>query len=139
MFIVRKKIKILILLIILILIGSFIFISRERSSLSNFPPLKNEKQEESQATLEINGVKYQSQIEGEISIADFMEKLKSEGKISFIEKNYIGMGKFIEEINGIKNSGDKNWIYYVNNKKANIGISNYKINQGDIVSWKYEK
>ena len=135
----RKKIKILILLIILILIGVFIFISKKTPPLPNLPLTKNEKKEEGQATLEINGVKYQSQIEGEISIADFMEKLINEGKINFKEKNYIGMGKFIDELNGTKNSEDKNWIYYVNNKKANIGISNYKINQGDIVSWKYEK
>ena len=44
------------------------------------------------------------------------------------------MGKLVEEINGLKNSGEKNWIYYINGKKANIGVSNYKINKGDIVS-----
>ena len=66
-----------------------------------------------------------------------MEQLQNEGKINFKEKTYSGMGEFIEEINGIKN-GEKNWIYYVNNKKAEIGVSNYKINIGDIVSWKYE-
>ena len=54
-------------------------------------------------------------------------------------KSHAQANKFIDELNGTKNSEDKNWIYYVNNKKANIGISNYKINQGDIVSWKYEK
>ena len=91
------------------------------------------------ATLEINGIKYESKISSKISVYDFMEQLKSEGKITFTEKNYIGMGKFIEEINGIKSDGENYWIYYVNGKKANIGISNYKINSGDIVSWKYEK
>ena len=47
------------------------------------------------------------------------------------------MGKFIESINDLKN-GEKNWIYYVNGEKANIGVSNYKIKSGDVVSWKYE-
>lgn len=91
------------------------------------------------AFLKINDLKYESEIKDPISIYDFMEKLKIEGKIDFKEKNYIGMGKLIEEINGIKNSGELNWIYYVNGQKANIGVSNYKINNGDIVSWKYEK
>ncbi len=68
-----------------------------------------------------------------------MNKLRSEGKIKFTEKNYIGMGKFIETINDIKNNGEKNWIYYVNGKKAQVGVSNYKIKTGDIVSWKYER
>jgi len=87
--------------------------------------------------LEINDTKYETQINKPISVYDFMSQLQNEGKISFKEETYSGMGKFIEEINGIKN-GDKYWIYYVNGKKANIGVSNYKINPGDIVSWKYE-
>lgn len=73
------------------------------------------------------------------TVYDFMSKLRSEGKINFTEKNYTGMGKFIETINGIKNNGGQNWIYYVNGKEAQVGVSNYKIKAGDIVSWKYEK
>lgn len=84
-------------------------------------------------------VSYADEIPGQITVYDFMSKLKDEGKITFTEKNYIGMGKFIISINGIKNSGEQNWIYYVNGKKAQVGVSNYKINQGDIISWKYEK
>ena len=145
------KNKILITLgIIIILICIFLFISKKNNSLNkkgvtNSPTsqnvreiVKEKKVTNDLITLEINNIKYQDQIKTEISIADFMEKLKQEGKIDFEEKNYIGMGKFIESINGVKN-GEKNWIYYVNGKKANIGMSNYKINQGDIVSWKYEK
>lgn len=72
-----------------------------------------------------------------ISVYDFMNKLKDEGQLNFQEKNYVAMGKFIEEINGIKN-GEKNWIYYVNEIKADSGVSNYQIKKGDILSWKYE-
>jgi len=68
-----------------------------------------------------------------------MVKLREEGKINFKDKTYSGMGKLIKEINGIKNSSEKNWIYYVNGKKATIGVSNYQIKPGDVVSWKYEK
>ncbi|OGI94127.1 hypothetical protein A3A07_00810 [Candidatus Nomurabacteria bacterium RIFCSPLOWO2_01_FULL_41_52] len=86
-----------------------------------------------------NEVSFKDNITGEITVYDFMSKLRSERKIDFTEKNYIGMGKFIETINGIRGNGEKNWIYYVNGEKAKIGVSNYKINMGDIVSWKYEK
>lgn len=82
---------------------------------------------------------YEAKIANEISVYDFMLNLKSEGKINFKDKDYTGMGKLITELNGIKNSGKKNWIYYVNGEKAKIGVSNYKINPGDVVSWKYEK
>ena len=68
-----------------------------------------------------------------------MSQLRNEGKINFTEKNYAGMGKFIETINGVKGNGGQNWIYYVNGKEAQVGVSNYKINPGDVVSWKYEK
>ena len=45
-------------------------------------------------TLQINDVIYKDDIEGVISVYDFMNKLRTEGKIKFTEKNYIGMGKF---------------------------------------------
>lgn len=86
-----------------------------------------------------NDITFTDIIPGSISVYGFMDKLRSEGQITFTEKNYIGMGKFIEEINGVKSSSGYSWIYYVNGKKAEIGVSNYKINKGDIVSWKYEK
>ena len=68
-----------------------------------------------------------------------MDKLRKDGRIAFTEKEYAGMGKFIKAINGIQSNGDQNWIYYVNDQKAEVGVSNYKINPGDVVSWKYEK
>ena len=89
--------------------------------------------------LEINGNRFESKIFDPINVYDFMYRLRTEGKIEFLEKTYVGMGKFIISINGIENKGNQNWIYYVNDKKASIGISNYKINPGDTVSWKYEE
>ncbi|HPS21699.1 MAG TPA: DUF4430 domain-containing protein [Candidatus Paceibacterota bacterium] len=91
------------------------------------------------ATLEINGTKTESELTESGTIYDFMKKARTDGKINFEEKNYAAMGAFVEEINGIKNNGEENWIYYVNNAKANIGISNYKLKPGDTVSWKFEK
>lgn len=88
--------------------------------------------------LEINDKKYESEITDSISIYDFMDKLRSEGQITFTEKNYTGMGKLIEEINGIKSDGKRFWIYYVNNVQGQVGVSDYKIKPGDVISWKYE-
>ena len=82
----------------------------------------------------VNNVEYKDTIAGEMSVYDFMSRLQSEGKINFTEKNYIGMGELIDSINGIKNNGNQYWIYYVNGVEAQIGISNYKIKSGDIVS-----
>ncbi len=97
------------------------------------------KIQQQKITLEIEEEKYESEIEGETNVYDFMSKLQDEGKINFKEKTYTGMGKFIDELNGVRGDGNKFWIYYVNGKKARIGVSNYKIKSGDVVSWKYEK
>lgn len=87
----------------------------------------------------VNDLEYTYTEEDKISVYDFMDQLRADGKINFTEKTYTGLGKFIVSINGIVANGEQNWIYYVNGKKAEIGVSNYKINPGDVVSWKYEK
>ena len=114
-------------------------IGQDTSSISSFSPATTQKEERTEAFLEIEGKKLGMKIEEKESVYDFMFKLKKEGKIDFKEKTYSGMGKFIEEINGLKNNGNKYWIYYVNGKEAQVGVSNYKIKAGDVVSWKYEK
>jgi hypothetical protein len=137
-----EKIKKLILISFLLLVCSaLIYIyttpTKQDSSQESIPIIKVEEQGMNQATLEINGIRYENNISKQANIYSFMEQLQNEGKINFKDKTYSGMGKFIEEINGIKN-GTKSWIYYINGKKANIGISNYQINKGDVISWKYE-
>lgn len=97
----------------------------------NFPENKIQTIEIKQ---EINYVYDQNQ---ESTVYEYMLNLKENNKINFTEKIYPGIGKFIEEINGIKN-GEKSWIYYVNGEKAQIGVSNYKLKMGDKLIWKYE-
>ena len=131
------------LTVIFILIIICVFLIRIYQTKAPTPspiPLPNNTTTEtsSSAFLEVSGTKYEDKIQGEISVYDFMKKLKEDKKINFEARNYAGMGEFIESINGVKNS-DKSWIYYVNGKKAEIGVSNYKIKSGDIVSFRYEK
>jgi hypothetical protein len=137
----KEKVKILIVIgVFVALLGVFLLTSniipRDTSIISTS---KEENNKTVKTILEINQVKYESEITEPISVYEFMEKLQNERKITFKDKTYTGMGKLIEEINGLKSEGDKYWIYYVNNKEAQIGISDYKINPGDTVSWKYEK
>jgi hypothetical protein len=130
-----KKLIPIVVLFILCLILLYVYKTPDKKDL-NLNTNITEAQSET-AVLEINGVKYEEKISNPNSIYTFMSQLQKEGKITFKDKTYSGMGKFIEDINGIKN-GEKNWIYCVNEKKAEIGVSNYQINNGDIVSWKYE-
>ena len=89
-------------------------------------------------TLEIETKQFNSKLASATTVYNFMQRLKDEGQIVFTEKTFAGMGKLIDGLNGIKNNGDKNWIYYVNGIKATVGVSNYQINPGDVVSWKFE-
>jgi len=143
----KEKIKILITIGISISLFCVFLLTSYIESKEISPPLevtdetkKVEIKEETnkKIILEIEEKKYETEIEKEISVYEFMTKLQEEGKINFKEKTYLGMGKLIEEINGLKNDGNKYWIYYVNGKEAQVGVSNYKIKAGDVVSWKYE-
>jgi len=138
----NKKVIWLGLIIALFFFSIFVFtkdIGKNVGSVSPPSLVSIQAGKANQAFLEINEKKLETIITEKENVYDFMVELQKEGKINFKDKTYSGMGKLIEEINGIKNSGDKNWIYYVNGKKADVGVSNYKISEGDIVSWKYEK
>ena len=140
-------------MVLLLMAGGFYYSSITKTSEVQVPLTKKvnvekkpanqkiitESTKSNTATLEINGVEYKTEITEKTSVYDFMDKLRIEGKIAFKDKTFIGIGKFIEEIAGIRGDGDRYWIYYVNGKKATIGVSNYEINSGDVVSWKYEK
>ena len=89
--------------------------------------------------MSINGVAYDVPQKSPGSVYGAMETLRKNGKITFTEKTYSGIGKLITSINGIKSNGDMTWIYYVNEKEAEIGVSKNIIKPGDVVSWKYEK
>ena len=69
-----------------------------------------------------------------------MSQIKEENKNDFdFEYNeYPYLGIFINGINGAVGSPGAYWIYYVNDKEASVGVSNYIINEGDIINWKQE-
>lgn len=101
--------------------------------------IKQPIEEKNKAVMLIDGLKYEAEIKPGSSVYDLMNLLKTENKINFSGKNYSGLGFFVEEINGLKNnSAGKNWLYYTNGKPAPVGISNYLINNNDIIEWKYE-
>lgn len=145
----KKQKLAIILLLILVCIYLIIAYTKSEKDFSPIPikqeninntkdQTKNKEIFENNVFLEISGVKYGGIVADEVTIYDFMNNLRANGTIVFKEKNFTGMGKFIEEINGVGSNNQKYWIYYVNGVKAKTGISNYKIKPGDVVSWKLE-
>jgi hypothetical protein len=93
-------------------------------------------------TLEVPGLSYQVFVPEGSSVFDLMTAAtKQFNNFSFRGREFPGLGFFVEEINGL--SQDKKagmyWIYYINGQKAQVGISQYKLKENDVITWKYEK
>lgn len=93
------------------------------------------------ATLIIEDTSYELAILAHTSAYDLMKQAHARGYITFEAKEFSGMGFFIQSINGISNDNKKGmyWIYYINNKKASLGVSSYEVQPGDSITWHYEK
>jgi hypothetical protein len=93
--------------------------------------LKNE------VSLVVSDKKYNVSIQKADTVYKVMQNLQKDEKnnFSFIIKEYPSLGIFVDEINGVKGGNGKYWIYEVNDKEASVGISNYIIKDGDIISW----
>ena len=92
------------------------------------------------ASLVINGKSYPIALIGSSSVYDVMQSFNEVGKIKVDFKDYSGLGYFVDGIDGVKSDTlrAKYWIYYINGAKAQVGISNYQLKSGDIITWKYE-
>lgn len=93
-----------------------------------------------QAKLQILENSYTLDIQKEHSAYELMRVAQEQGLITFGAKGYSGMGFFIESINGVSNDNRKGtyWIYYINGKKAQLGVSSYIVQPEDIIKWNYE-
>lgn len=92
------------------------------------------------ATLAVEGRTYQVSLPEGSSAYDFMVKAQETSNFQFGGKEFPGLGFFIQEINGLEQSprAGKYWIYYINGRKAEVGISAYTVNDHDIILWRYE-
>ena len=90
------------------------------------------------SSLVVNNTTYSLAIPANSTAYDFMKLLREKTSFNFTGRDFGGpLGFFVEEINGVKN-GQKFWIFSINGKKSQLGVSNYRIQSGDIISWNYE-
>lgn len=93
-------------------------------------------------TLSLDGKTFTHKLPKGASVATLLTAAQSAGEITFVGKDYSGLGMLIVGMNGKLNNQDKNnlyWIYSVNGQKAQKGISEYVLAAGDTVSWSYEQ
>lgn len=92
-------------------------------------------------SLAVQGKTYSFSVPAGSSVYDMMRQAQDQALLMFNAKDFKGLGKFIDEINTIKNSDtDKMyWVYYLNGQSATEGVSQYKLKAGDVIKWEYEK
>jgi len=94
-------------------------------------------------TLVVANEEYFSEFVSNTTVYKLMQNLSASSikPFSFSGKDYgANLGFFVNEINGLKNNSltGEYWLYYINDQSANVGITNYIINSGDKIEWRYE-
>ncbi len=93
-------------------------------------------------SLVVKDKSYGTELKEGSSVFDAMQQIEKENlkdnQFSFKYTENSGLGIFIKEINGNAGSSGKYWIYYVNDKKAQVGVSKYILKEGDIIRWNQE-
>ena len=64
--------------------------------------------------------------------------LAAKNNLQFDYKDYKGLGVLVTQIGNDKNgAGGRYWQYWVNDKLAPVGASDYVIRSGDVIEWKF--
>ena len=70
------------------------------------------------------------------SLYEILLDAQNDKKLKFSGKNYPALGFFVTDIESLHSGDDKNLIYYINGQEANVGVSAYFPQNGDVVEWK---
>lgn len=91
-------------------------------------------------SLVVGEERYEAQVTPGSSVYDVMKHAEAQG-LEFKGRSFSGMGFFVEEIQGKaqSNRAGMYWLYSINGKKAEVGVSNYIIQPNDVISWSYEQ
>ncbi|MEK7185548.1 MAG: DUF4430 domain-containing protein [Patescibacteria group bacterium] len=110
-------------------------------------PFKNEIQVESEVEIKsqipvtflVGDASHQISVPVGSSVYDAMNNVASTTSFRFVAKHFSGLGYFIEQINGVKNVNGAFWTLYINGIYSTVGASEYRLKDGDLVEWKFEK
>lgn len=72
------------------------------------------------------------------SVLDAMREEERVGNLTFVGKEYPGLGLFVEEIQGVRPPDGKYWILYINGSPASRGAAEAMVTPKDLVEWKLE-
>lgn len=131
------KFKNLLLPLILVPFALFLFfVSTDKLQTNPLPSPQIEEVRVIELPIEID---YNRQKQSETKIASVAENASAwealktiVGEQNIEYKDYGGeLGIFIGAIYGVKPTGNKFWLFKVNGEGAKVGVSNYKVKEGD--------
>ena len=142
----KFSILILVLIAIVVVTGTAIFTvgTNRTAELESRTFITEDRTEQGivRAVIDVQSLSYEVFTpEGSTAYDLMVAAASKQDDFSFQGQNFPGIGFFVEEINGLaqdKKSG-MYWIYYINGQTAQVGVSQYKLKNNDIITWKYEK
>lgn len=74
------------------------------------------------------------------TVYDVMIAAKESG-LRFKEKKFPGIGVYITTMNGVEEEARAGmyWTLYVNGNFSSVGVSDARIHDGDVITWKFER
>ncbi|HEX9721910.1 MAG TPA: DUF4430 domain-containing protein [Candidatus Paceibacterota bacterium] len=132
----KQTIKIFGVLFFVLVFGVLLGVSL--ADIGYVPVVATQEQKEIQVDLAIDYGNGDSQMfpGQEIGAGDSVLSLFEKSGVTLEKRNFPGLGVFIEAINGVHNSNNYYWQFWVNGEYANIGASEYELRHGDQVLWK---
>jgi hypothetical protein len=134
-----KKQKYIVLIVCLVILAFIIFLKAEKA----YSPQNNNKgvlppQTENMlsATVVIDKETLPLTFTQGESLYNILLKEKEKNNLSFSGKDYPGMGFFTTDIGTLQSNKDHYLMYYINGKEAEVGISSYLPQNGDVIEWK---
>jgi hypothetical protein len=142
-FFFMRKLLYTIVSILLVLIAVFVFGPSRPSSDTGAPASARADLAPTTVAVDLlvgeGGALYLLALPQGSSVYDAMIQAASTTPFSFVSEFYPGLGHFVKEINGTKNSNGAYWTLYVNGIFSPVGASGYRLNEGDSIEWKFEK
>lgn len=128
--------------IVLIILSSFLLLPKDKDQqvIQNDSIEQTAKKEATTSIFfgEERIIKHQIKInENTTAYEALVKTLEKEGLE--IQTTQYDFGIFINSIDGIKNTNDKAWIYFVNGESANKASDQFILKDEDLLEWKFIK
>lgn len=75
---------------------------------------------------------------GGLTVFDLLQQIAKENNLA-LTKEGSDFGVMVKSIGDKENSQDHFWLYYINDKMAEVAADQYQLKDNDLVEWKYEK